>query len=373
MVSINLKMSCTLMVFALFDMATVQSMSNGLSCHNTDRWNGRKSTTACHDGKCIGVWSTGNSGSYFCAKSLDKETLKRNPKVLDAFQQFAPFLNKLATGSRQVTVRSGFNFDGTTLQATGTVEPSTVLEIMTRQSFSFEFKSNDRIGDVKFKSNIYGTVNLQDFQNFQNLQMCLGKAPNCKTLDDKDEFGHEYWKELLENKKVTATIGNTITMETSFVGDLAAMLAKFEVNEKEIVDFESISTVKIGSSTLKLEYHGNTEKLPLSTIFTYWQETNGQQIDSSENELLKHFTDGAGTICIGRDCFNLGVCSENLCNSQQNLLEMSNSPKTVFKTMAEGSTANPLVKPNSATINTNGFTLMTFTLLIPIFNRMIFI
>ena len=96
-----------------------------------------------------------------------------------------------------------------------------------------------------------------------------------------------------------------------------------KAKKNEIVDIESTSVIKVDNSKIKMVIQGNSEKIPLSV----WLQVLISSTDSIQPELLEpiqnHLIGIAASVCIGTECYHAGACSTNLCNTKQNLLEIT--------------------------------------------------
>jgi len=318
--TITFRMLSVLAFFAFVNISTVQSRSNGFNCLEQNH----RGVKSCH-GQCVRAWTSarGNEGSYFCANSVyDLEQVA---------QTLMPLLQKLQTTSEKVTLKVGIDLDGTIVRIDGTIDPSTIFNAMARKGISLDFKSNDRYDHVTFISKLYGFLSFNEraLRKLSQVRLCSGRPQKCTVFDGSNpstDIDGAYEAKLIENKKVTATFGDDITLETSVQGDYKNLLEKAKKNE--IVDMEGTAIFKVDNSNLKIVIQGNTEKIPLSV----WLETHSPSTDSIESELLdleNHLTGIAASVCIGTECFHAGACSTNLCNTKQNLLEITNSPGRV--------------------------------------------
>ena len=68
-------------------------------------------------------------------------------------------------------------------------------------------------------SKLYGFLSFNEraLRKLSQLRLCSGRPQKCTVFDDSNPRGWEsaYEAILIENKKVTATLGNDITLETS--------------------------------------------------------------------------------------------------------------------------------------------------------------
>ena len=93
-----------------------------------------------------------------------------------------------------------------------------------------------------------------------------------------------------------------------------------KAKKNEIVDIDGTSVYKVDNSKIKIVIQGNSEKIPLSV----WLQLHmGSPSESELLELQKHLIGIAASVCIGTECYHAGACSTNLCNTKQNLLEIT--------------------------------------------------
>ena len=96
-----------------------------------------------------------------------------------------------------------------------------------------------------------------------------------------------------------------------------------KAKKNEIVDIEGTSVYKVDNSKIKIVIQGNSEKIPLSV----WLQVLIPSTDSIQPEVLEpiqnHLIGIAASVCIGTECYHAGACSTNLCNTKQNLLEIT--------------------------------------------------
>ena len=59
-----------------------------------------------------------------------------------------------------------------------------------------------------------GSLSFNDLNKLSQVRLCSGRPQQCRVLDVNDIKG-ELEANLIENKKVTATFGDAITLETS--------------------------------------------------------------------------------------------------------------------------------------------------------------
>ena len=64
-------------------------------------------------------------------------------------------------------------------------------------------------------SKLYGFLSFNQDIEFSQVQLCSGRPQKCSVLDASTDIEGEYEAKLIENKKVTAKIGDAITLETS--------------------------------------------------------------------------------------------------------------------------------------------------------------
>ena len=93
-----------------------------------------------------------------------------------------------------------------------------------------------------------------------------------------------------------------------------------KAKKNEIVDIDGTSVYKVDNSKIKIVIQGNSEKIPLSV----WLQLHlGNPSESELLELQKHLIGIAASVCIGTECYHAGACSTNLCNTKQNLIEIT--------------------------------------------------
>ena len=96
-----------------------------------------------------------------------------------------------------------------------------------------------------------------------------------------------------------------------------------KAKKNTIVDIEGTYVYKVDNSKIKFVIQGNSEKIPLSV----WLQVLISSTDSIQPELLEpiqnHLIGIAASVCIGTECYHAGACSTNLCNTKQNLLEIT--------------------------------------------------
>ena len=66
-------------------------------------------------------------------------------------------------------------------------------------------------------SKLYGflSFNQRNLRKLSQVRLCSGRPQNCIVLDASTDIKGEYEAKLIENEKVTAKIGDAITLETS--------------------------------------------------------------------------------------------------------------------------------------------------------------
>ena len=96
-----------------------------------------------------------------------------------------------------------------------------------------------------------------------------------------------------------------------------------KAKKNTIVDIEGTYVYKVDNSKIKFVIQGNSEKIPLSV----WLQVLISSTNSIQPELLEpiqnHLIGIAASVCIGTECYHAGACSTNLCNTKQNLLEIT--------------------------------------------------
>ena len=64
-------------------------------------------------------------------------------------------------------------------------------------------------------SKLYGFLSFRNLRKSSLVRLCSGRPQNCRVLDASTDILGEYEAKLIETKKVTAKIGDAITLETS--------------------------------------------------------------------------------------------------------------------------------------------------------------
>ena len=66
-------------------------------------------------------------------------------------------------------------------------------------------------------SKLHGFLSFNQRNNVEisQVRLCSGRPQKCSVLDHSTDIEGEYEAKLIENKKVTAKIGDFITLETS--------------------------------------------------------------------------------------------------------------------------------------------------------------
>ena len=63
-------------------------------------------------------------------------------------------------------------------------------------------------------SKLYGFLSFNQ-RNLSQVRLCSGRPKKCRVVDGSTDIKGEYEAKLIENEKVTAKIGDAITLETS--------------------------------------------------------------------------------------------------------------------------------------------------------------
>jgi len=176
---------------------------------------------------------------------------------------------------------------------------------------------------VTMISKLYGFLSFNEraLEKLTQVRLCSGRPQKCTDFDISNsatDIDSAFEANLIKNKKVTATLGDDITLEGSVQGDYKNLLEKAKKNE--IVDMDLSTDFKVDNSKLKMVIQGNTEKIPLS-VWLGLHTPSPNSIESYLEDLENRLTGLAASVCIGTECFHAGACSTNLCNTKQNLLE----------------------------------------------------
>merc|ERR1719431_1625730 len=169
------------------------------------------------------------------------------------------------------------------------------------------------------------------------LEVC--KDEECETMSIDDER-EEIVQKIMSGGKFTITywtLTGPVNFDLSISGNPNGLILKFseKSNETFETNFSASLTIEdVGS--LKMTLDGSTSANKLMSKFgqflQIWQFGHGNldmAMDNLMQDIILVFDDIATTTCIEDNCYQYGVCSEDLCNTQENFIKKANSGVTL--------------------------------------------
>ena len=165
------------------------------------------------------------------------------------------------------------------------------------------------------------------------LELC--KDEECETISIEDEL-EAIVQKIMSGGKFTITYG-PVKFDLSISGNPNGLILKFSDKSKDTFETNFSGNVNIDGpnigdvGSLKMTLDGSTSAYELMSKYEQFlqiykrYEQGNLDMDNLIQDIILIFDEIAGTECIEDNCFQYGVCSEDLCNTQENFIEKANS------------------------------------------------